>query len=97
MCLSPAFGLTLHLIPDSLANPRGLPVCVGRAGEKKKPWFWVEVCKGLLPHTCLHSKTLMSGLKAGPHRATSTPGFMEKVGPFYTSRLTANPRCLLAH
>lgn len=26
VCLSPAFGLTLHLIPGSLANPRGLPV-----------------------------------------------------------------------
>lgn len=36
ICLSPAFGLTLHLIPDSLANPCGLPVCVGRELDRKR-------------------------------------------------------------
>lgn len=54
LCLSPAFGSTLHLIPDSLANPCGRPVCRERAGQKKKPRFWIEVCQGCYPaHACM--------------------------------------------
>lgn len=44
---------------------------------ERRSQLWIEVCLGLLPHICLLPKTLASGLKAGPHQATSTPRFID--------------------
>lgn len=61
--LPPAFGLTTS---EPLAHSHGLQL-------------WAGVYTGLARHRppCLLSETLTSGLKAGPHQATSTPSLWE--------------------
>lgn len=61
--LPPVFGLTTS---EPLAHSHGLQL-----------WAGVYTRLARHPPPCLLSETLTSGLKAGPHQATSTPSLWE--------------------
>lgn len=75
LCLPPASGLTAL---DSLIPWQTPMAPVSGESWSESASVWTEVCTGPVAHTCLHSKTLVCGLKAGPHRAMS----VENARPF---------------